>query len=408
MIGPHSDGKTNLLNWLSSGYHSTNRPVTSCHFTNCSYPSCWSCDRDEVELVSFVNSYISVLVNNAVSFLTKEKTCCNVSPATIYTAFICDIIGYSEYDVLLKFLSANPITVVTFDVPHQQEELPTTTYHLCMTLDNIDHAQNTPPMVVLVGIHDRISCNMLDQCRDDLLCSINDKPYRKLLADQPSNAVIFYQCGSHTEDCPLKELIVDCVMKHHSISLSFDRGNMLQKVRDTGVVAMTRKEFKSYKGSHSLKQLSEDGVVCYFSDCPSLQDVVFTSPQWLNNIIALLTNLSIVKGASHTIDSSNGLLTYQLVDELLAQYSDSVSVNLTDAMMSLLIHVDLAVPQSTPADGAMLVPSLITSSCPPATLNTDSVFLFTVAEGNIARISSYQLLVKLLKWSLNKGHQLLR
>jgi len=326
----------------------------------------------------------------------------------VYTAFICDIIDYSECDVLLKFLSANPVTVVTFDVPRQQEELPTTTFLLCTTLDNIDHAQSTPPMVVLVGIHDGISCEMLDQCRDELLCSISDKPYRRLLADNPSNAVIFYQCGSHTEDFPLKELIVDCVMKHHSISLSSNRGDMLQKVRDTGVVAMTQREFKSYKGSCSLKQLSEDGVLCYFSDCPSLQDVVFTSPQWLNNIMTLLTNLSIMKGACHTIDSCNGLLTDQLVDELLAQYSDSVGVNLTDAIMSLLIHVDLAVPQSTPAGGGVLVPSLITSSCPPATLNTDSVFLFTLAEGNVARISFYQLLVKLLKWSLNEDHQLLR
>ena len=410
VTGPRSDGKTNLLSWLSSGTYSNSKTVTSSHFTN---PSFWSSDRNEVEQVAFVNSYVNVLINNCLSYLTDGSTRCDVSHANMYTAFICDVIDYSECSLFLKFLSTKLVTVVTFDVPQQQEQLPMTEHYLCTTLDNIDHTQNVPLLVVLVGIHNGVSCDMLDQYRNELLQCIGDKPYRRLLADHPSSAVVFYQSGSCGDNCPLKELIVDNVMKHPEVRLSSDRCDMLQRVRDTGVVAMTKKEFRStYKGSCSLKQLSEDGVICYFSDCPSLQDVVFTSPHWLNTIITLLTSPPCVKGTSHTVDHSTGLVNDRLVDELLEQYSTSVStqVIITDALMSLLVHVDLAVPQSasSAAGATILVPSLITSSCPPATLNTDTVFLFTITGGNMARIYFCQLLGRMLKYGLNEGHQLLR
>ncbi|XP_065907236.1 uncharacterized protein [Dysidea avara] len=409
VTGPHSDGKTNLLNWLSSGTYSNSKTVTSSHFTN---PSFWSSDRNEVEQVAFVNSYVNVLINNCLSYLTDGSTHCDVSHANMYTAFICDVIGYSECSLFLKFLSTKLVTVVTFDVPQQQEQLPMTKHYLCTTLDNIDHTQNVPLLVVLVGIHSGVSCDMLDQYRNELLQCIGDKPYRRLLADHPSSAVVFYQSESCGDNCPLKKLIVDNVMKHPEVRLSSDCCDMLQRVRDTGVVAMTKKEFRStYKGSCSLKQLSEDGVICYFSDCPSLQDVVFTSPHWLNTIITLLTSPPCVKGTSHTVDHSTGLVNDRLVDELLEQYSTSVStqVIITDALMSLLVHVDLAVPQSasSAAGATILVPSLITSSCPPATLNTDTVFLFTITGGNMARIYFCQLLGRMLKYGLNEGHQLL-
>ena len=384
--------------------------MSTSHFTTSTNPLCWSSDCSEIEQVSFVNSYVNMLINNSVSYLTNETAAVNdVIPAKMYTAFICDVISYSECGVLLNFLSAKPITLVTFDVPQKQDHLPMTVHYLCTILNNIHHVQHIPFLIVLVGLHNGLRCDFLDDCKRLILQHVSDKSYRRLLADEPSSAVIFYQFGCCGVDCALKELIVDKVLKNCDMHLTSDHSDVLQRISETGVVAMTKKELKSvYKGGRSLKKLCEDGVVCYFNDCPSLQDVVFTSPQWLNNIITLLTN---PPEASDSIECSNGVLTDKLVRDLLAQFTGGAStvINLSEAVMSLLVHFDLAVPQNNSDTGSsVLVPSLITSSCPPAILNTDTVFLFTIAGGNITKICSHQFLVRVLKWSLKECHQILR
>ena len=141
-IGPHSEGKANLLNWLSgSRESSSNIPLVTSHFT-VSNSSQWSSEYYEVKLVS---CYVNSLIDNAVSILsngTVDKVITDnisrLSNQTMFTAFIWNMIGYSECRALMRFLSAKPVTIVIFDVPRQQEELSLTTSELCRVMENIE------------------------------------------------------------------------------------------------------------------------------------------------------------------------------------------------------------------------------------------------------------------------------
>ena len=68
---------------------------------------------------------------------------------------------------------------------------------------------------------------------------------------------------------------------------------------------------------------------------PSLQEVIFTSPHWLNNMIMLLTSPVGWATIRLPVDSSNGVISVQLFDQLLQSYNTS-TVKLTQVMMSLL------------------------------------------------------------------------
>ena len=153
-----------------------------------------------------------------------------------------------------------------------------------------------------------------------------------------------------------------------------------------------------------------------FDQCPSLQEVIFTSPHWLNNIILSLTSPAAV--ASATIrgldSSSNGVISEQLLHQLF-QSHNITTVKLREVMISLLVHLNLAVPLSSNViteailvssdkATALLVPSLMSSDSSavttPATL-TDTIILFTTTTGGLVRsgYSTTQLLVKLLTWA---------
>ena len=152
-----------------------------------------------------------------------------------------------------------------------------------------------------------------------------------------------------------------------------------------------------------------------FDQCPSLQEVIFTSPHWLNNIILSLTSPAAVACATiRGLDSSNGVISEQLLHQLF-QSHNITTVKLREVMMSLLVHLNLAVPLSSNViteailvssdkATALLVPSLMSSDSSvvttPATL-TDTIILFTTTTGGLVRrgYSTTQLLVKLLTWA---------
>ena len=52
----------------------------------------------------------------------------------------------------VRFLLAKPVTIVTFDVPQQQEELPLTTSELCRVMENIESYNNEECGSVLIVI----------------------------------------------------------------------------------------------------------------------------------------------------------------------------------------------------------------------------------------------------------------
>ena len=84
-----------------------------------------------------------------------------------------------------------------------------------------------------------------------------------------------------------------------------------QYVSDNAIVVMNKKQFTSTitLSKRSVEQLSADGVVCHFDQCPSLQEVIFTSLHWLNNIILSLTSPAAVACATiRGLDSSNGVI----------------------------------------------------------------------------------------------------
>ena len=168
--------------------------------------------------------------------------------------------------------------------------------------------------------------------------------------------------------------------------------------------------------------------MCHFDQCPSLQDVIFTSPHWLNNIITSLTS---PVGCATIRGVDDGVITKQLLDQMLhvhntATTTTTTTLKLTEVMMSLLVHLNLAVPLSSninseavlvsndKATTALLIPSLIISNSSTVTslptLFTDTTILFTTTTGVLVRrsYSATQLLVKLLTWGLSNGHHLLR
>ena len=230
----------------------------------------------------------------------------------------------------------------------------------------------------------------------------------------------------------MKQLIVDRVVEYHhgcsSHLLSPDHCNMLQYVSDNGVVIMNKIQFTSNIANRPVERLSADGVVCHFDQCPSLQDVIFTSPHWLNNIITSLTS---PVGCATIRGVDDGVITKQLLDQMLhvhntATTTTTTTLKLTEVMMSLLVHLNLAVPLSSninseavlvsndKATRALLIPSLIISNSSTVTslptLFTDTTILFTTTTGVLVRrsYSATQLLVKLLTWGLSNGHHLLR
>ena len=96
------------------------------------------------QLVLFVSCYVNSLIDNAVNILsngtvdkvTITDNISRLSNHTMFTAFIWNMIGYSECRALMRFLSAKPVTIVTFDVPQQQEELSLTTSEVTINSDN--------------------------------------------------------------------------------------------------------------------------------------------------------------------------------------------------------------------------------------------------------------------------------
>ena len=122
VIGPHSEGKTNLLNWLSGSHEqsSSNILLVTSQFSS----SQWSSEYYEVkqQQQQFVSCYVNSLIDNAVSILSngtvdKVTITDNISRLTnhtMFTAFIWNMIGYSECRALMRFLSAKPVTIVTF------------------------------------------------------------------------------------------------------------------------------------------------------------------------------------------------------------------------------------------------------------------------------------------------------
>ena len=433
LIGPHSDGKTRLLNWLSAGSRGSNSdiPLVTSHFT-VSNSSQWTSDYHEANLMSFVSCYVNSLIDNAVSILTNgtvnkviTDNISRLSEHTIFTAFIWNTIGYSEF---VSFPLAKPVTIVTFDVPQQQDKLPLTTSELCRVMENIESYSNgeygSSLLVILLGIHNSINSTILDQCRNNILDCINGKSYRSLIAANPKHAVMFFDCQCEGS-CEVKQLIVDKVEEcRQCIStqlLSTDHCTMLQYVIDNAVVMMSKKQFTSSVtlSNRSIEQLSADGVICHFDQCPSLQEIVFTSPHWLNDIITLLTS-PVGCTAVRAVYDGNGVISEQLLDQMLQSLHNTTAVKLTQVMMSLLVHLNLAVPLSSDMIGeailvsgnkatALLVPSLVNNDCSavtsPATL-TDTIILFTTSNGGLYYTT--QLLVKLLSWGLSKGHHLIR
>ena len=225
LIGPHSDGKTRLLNWLSAGSRGSNKdiPLVTSHFISNS--SQWTSDYHEVNFMLFFSCYVNSLIDNAVSILTSgtvnEVTTDNISRLsdhTIFTAFIWNMIGYSEF---VRFPLAKPVTIVTFDVPQWQEELPLTTSELCRVMENIESYSNreygSSLLVIMLGIHNGINSTILDQCRNNILDCINGKSYRSLLATNPKHAVMFFDCQCE-DSCEVKQLIVDKVEECHQYS----------------------------------------------------------------------------------------------------------------------------------------------------------------------------------------------
>ena len=382
----------------------------------------------------FVSCYINSLINNAVSILSNGRVdnvitndISRLNHQSMFTAFIWNMIGYSECSKLLKFISARPLTIVTFDVAQQQEE---TTRELCRVMENIESVEEygSPLLVIMMGIHSSVNSTILDQCRNYILDYINDKSYRQLIAANPEHAVMFFDCQCE-DSCEVKQLIVDRVEEYHSGSstqlLHTNHCNMLQYVSDNAIVVMGKKEFTSTKIALSnklIEQLSADGVVCHFDQCRSLEEVVFTSPQWLNNMIMLLTS-PVACTAIRGLDDSNGVISEQLLDHLFQSYH-TTTVKLTKVMMSLLVHLNLAVPLSSNVINeamlvssdeatALLVPSLISSDTltltTPAT-PADTIILFTTLNGGPVRAtySAIQLLVNLLTWGFSNGHHLIR
>ena len=440
VIGPHSEGKTNLLNWLSGSHEqsSSNIPLVTSQFSS----SQWSSEYYEVkQQQQFVSCYVNSLIDNAVSILSngtvdKVTITDNISRLTnhtMFTAFIWNMIGYSECRALMRFLSAKPVTIVTFDVPQQLgEELSLATSELCRVLENIESNEEygSPLIVIMIGIHNGVNSTILDQCRNNILDYINAKSYsqcRQLLAVNREHAVMFFDCQCE-DSCEVKQLIVNRVEEYHSAGstqlLSIDHCNMLQYVNDNAIVVMNKKQFSCTvltQSKRSIEQLSADGVVCHFDQSPpSLQEVIFTSPQWLNNMIMLLTSPVGWATMRLPVDSSNGVIGVQLLDQLLQSYNTS-TVKLTQVMMSLLVHLNLAVPLSSHMISeailvsrdeatALLVPSLISSDSSvvtsTATLNDHTIILFTTT--TTTGLVTTQLLVKLLTWGFTKGHQLIR
>ena len=444
VIGPHSEGKTNLLNWLSGSHElsSSDIPLVTSQFS-VSNSSQWSSEYYEVnqQLVLFVSCYVNSLIDNAVNILSngtvdKVTITDNISrPSnhTMFTAFIWNMIGYSEYRALMRFLSAKPVTIVTFDVPHQQELSLTTSEELCRVIENIESNEEygSPLIVIMIGIHNSVNSTILDQCRNNILDCINAKSYshrRQLLAVNPKHAVMFFDC-QHEDSCEVKQLIVDRVKEYHGAgsiqSLNTDHCNMLQYVSDNAIVVMNKKQFTSTvvtRPKKSVEELSTDGVVCHFDQCPSLQEVIFTSPHWLNNMVVLLTSpvgWATIRG----VDCSNGVISVQLLDQLFQSYNTS-TVKLTQVMMSLLVHLNLAVPLSSNViteallvssdkATALLVPSLMSSDSSLVTstaiLTDHTVILFTTTTAaGLVSYSATQLLVNLLMWGFSKGHHVIR
>ena len=69
----------------------------------------------------FVSCYVNSLIDNAVSILSNgtvdnviTDNISRLTNHTMFTAFISNMIGYSE---LVRFPLAKPVTIVTFDVP---------------------------------------------------------------------------------------------------------------------------------------------------------------------------------------------------------------------------------------------------------------------------------------------------
>ena len=446
VIGPHSEGKTNLLNWLSGSCEqsSSDIPLVTIQFSS----SQWSSEYYEIKQQQFVSCYVNSLIDNAVSILSngtvdKVTITDNISTLTnhnMFTAFIWNMIGYSECRALMRFLSAKPVTIVTFDVPQQLGEQLSlaTSEELRRVLENIDSnvEHGSPLIVIMIGIHNGVNSTILDQCRNNILDYINAKSYRhyrQLLAVNPKQAVMFfdYQCE---DSCEVKQLIIDRVEEYHCAGstqlLSTDHCNMLQYVSDKAIVVMNKKQFSCTvlpQSKRSIEQLSADGVVCHFDRCPpSLQEVIFTSPHWLNNMIMLLTSPVGWATIRVSVDSCcNGVISVQLLDLLLQSYNTS-TVKLTQVMMSLLVHLNLAVPLSSDViteailvssdeATALLVPSLISSDSSVVTstatlIDHTAIILFTTTTTatGLVSYSTTQLLVKLLTWGFSKGHHLIR
>ena len=446
---PTVKGRQTCLNWLSGSREqsSSDIPLVTSQFSS----SQWSSEYYEMnsKQQQFVSCYVNSLIDNAVSILSngtvdKVTITDNISTLTnhnMFNAFIWNMIGYSECRALMRFLSAKPVTIVTFDVPQQLgEQLSlTTSEELCRVLENIDSnvEHGSPLIVIMIGIHNGVNSTILDQCRNNILDYINDKSYRhyrQLLAVNPKHAVMFFDCQCE-DSCEVKQLIIDRVEEYHCAGstqlLSTDHCNMLQYVSDNAIVVMNKKQFSCTvlpQSKRSIEQLLADGVVCHFDRCPpSLQEVIFTSPHWLNNMIMLLTSPVGWATIRVSVDSSccNGVISVQLLDQLLQSYNTS-TVKLTQVMMSLLVHLNLAVPLSSDViteailvssdeATALLVPSLISSDSSVVTSTatlTDhtAIILFTTTTTatGLVSYSTTQLLVKLLTWGFTNGHHLIR
>ena len=402
----------------------------------------WSSEYYEVnqQLVLFVSCYVNSLIDNAVNILSngtidKVTITDNISrPSnhTMFTAFIWNMIGYSECRALMRFLSAKPVTIVTFDVPQQQELSLTTSEELCRVMENIESNEEygSPLIVIMIGIHNSVNSTILDQCRNNILDCINAKSYshcRRLLAVNPKHAVMFFDC-QHEDSCEVKQLIVDRVEEYHGAgstqSLNTDHCNILQYVSDNAIVVMNKKQFTSTvitRSKRSVGELSADGVMCHFDQCLSLQEVIFTSPHWLNNMVVLLTS-PVGWATIREVDYSNGVISVQLLDQLFQSYNTS-TVKLTQVMMSLLVHLNLAVPLSSNViteallvssdkATALLVPSLMSSDSSLVTstaiLTDHTIILFTTTTAaGLVSYSATQLLVNLLMWGFSNGHHLI-
>ena len=150
--------------------------------------------------------------------------------------------------------------------------------------------------------------------------------------------------------------------------------------------------------------------------------MIFTSPHWLNNMVVLLTSpvgWATIRG----VDCSNGVISVQLLDRLFQSYNTN-TVKLTQVMMSLLVHLNLAVPLSSNViteallvssdkATALLVPLLMSSDSSLVTstaiLTDHTIILFTTTTAaGLVSYSATQLLVNLLMWGFSKGHHLIR